>query len=238
MITWCCFNLRFLSSIQSVVNLRSSWEIWLTELNFCSEGFSEISFSYFSFVAFSYFSKGNWIWLTQIIRAYPGHNPPTFSCPCLSWKGGSREQVCVYRVQRILKGLEKWHSLELENSKPIPILCPIPKISETDTDTFFDTKIFRNRYRYFFRYQKFSKPIPIPSNKMEKFRNREVSKPKCHTLAFAILAMFKKTFEFWFVLSWVGCPATPWKLTSEFQLWKLISDSVNLKIWKCALLNN
>ena len=95
-------------------------------------------------------------------------------------------------------------------TKPIPILFSIPKIFETDTDTFFDTKIFRNRYRYFFRYQFFSKPIPIlfsipnffetntdtffdtknfrkpipiPSTKMEKFRNREVSKPNCHTLS-------------------------------------------------------
>ena len=68
-------------------------------------------------------------------------------------------------------------------SKPIPILFPIPKKIETDTDTFSDTNFFRNRYRYFFRYQKFPKPIPIPSKKMEKFRNREVSKPKCHTLS-------------------------------------------------------
>merc|ERR1712024_288462 len=67
-------------------------------------------------------------------------------------------------------------------SKPIPILFSIPKNFETDTDTFSDTKKNRNRYRYFFRYQKFPKPIPIPSKKMEKFRNREVSKPKCHTL--------------------------------------------------------
>merc|ERR1712130_447098 len=72
-------------------------------------------------------------------------------------------------------------------SKPIPnfpkpILFSIPKISETDTDTFFDTKIFRNRYRYFYRYQNFPKPIPIPLKKIKKFRNREVSKPKCQSL--------------------------------------------------------
>merc|ERR1712130_17099 len=69
-------------------------------------------------------------------------------------------------------------------SKPIPnfskpILFSIPKISETDTDTFFDTKFFRNRYRYFFRYQNFPKPLPIPLKKSksfetEKFRNRNV----------------------------------------------------------------
>ena len=116
------------------------WLNWI-----CSEGFLEISFSYFSFVAFSYFSKGNWIWLTQIIRAYPGHNPPTFSCPCLSWKGGLREQVCVYRVQRT------WKMTQFRIRK-----------FKTDTDTLSDTKNFRNRYRYFFRYQNFPKPIPIP----------------------------------------------------------------------------
>merc|ERR1712090_37776 len=44
----------------------------------------------------------------------------------------------------------------------------IPKIFETDTDTFFDTKFFRNRYRYFFRYQNFLKPIPIPLKKYRK----------------------------------------------------------------------
>ena len=33
---------------------------------------------------------------------------------------------------------------------------------ETDTDTFSDTKKNQNRYRYFLRYQFFSKPIPIP----------------------------------------------------------------------------
>ena len=71
-------------------------------------------------------------------------------------------------------------------SKPIPILFSIPIFFETDTDTFFDTKFFRNQYRYFFRYQNFSKPIPIPSKKMEKFRNREVSKPKCHTLGWIL----------------------------------------------------
>ena len=71
-------------------------------------------------------------------------------------------------------------------SKPIPILFSIPNFFETDTDTFFDTKFFRNQYRYFFRYQNFSKPIPIPSKKMDKFRNREVSKPKCHTLQLSL----------------------------------------------------
>ena len=44
---------------------------------------------------------------------------------------------------------------------PIPILFSIPEFFETESDTFFDTKIFRNRYRYFFWYQNFSKPIPI-----------------------------------------------------------------------------
>ena len=73
--------------------------------------------------------------------------------------------------------------------KPIPILFSIPIFFETDTDTFF-------------RYQKFSKPIPIlfsipkffetdtdTIKKLEKFRNREVSKPKCHTLVTAVLLL-------------------------------------------------
>ena len=46
-------------------------------------------------------------------------------------------------------------------SIPNPILFSIPIFFDTDTDTFFDTKILRNRYQYFFRYQNFSKPIPI-----------------------------------------------------------------------------
>ena len=52
-----------------------------------------------------------------------------------------------------------------------------------ETDTFFDTINFWNRYRYFFRYQNFPKPIPISLKKIKKFRNREVSKPKCQTLS-------------------------------------------------------
>ena len=55
---------------------------------------------------------------------------------------------------------------------PIPILFSIPNFFETDTDTFFDTKKNRNRYQYFYRYQNFSKPIPILSKNIEKFRNR------------------------------------------------------------------
>merc|ERR1719470_473069 len=57
-------------------------------------------------------------------------------------------------------------------------------------------QIFRNRYRDFFSDTKFSetdtetffpipnfpKPIPIPSKNCQKFRNREVSKPKCQSL--------------------------------------------------------
>ena len=41
-------------------------------------------------------------------------------------------------------------------------ICPHAlRALKGDTDTFSDTKFFWNRYRYFFRYQKFSKPIPI-----------------------------------------------------------------------------
>ena len=71
------------------------------------------------------------------------------------------------------------------------ILFSIPKFFETnikffETDTFFDTKNFRNRYRYFFRYQIFPKPIPILFS-IPKFsetdtdtikKNQKVSKPR------------------------------------------------------------
>ena len=80
-------------------------------------------------------------------------------------------------------------------AKPNPILFSIPIFFKTDFDTFIDTKNFRNRYLYFFRYQNFLKLIPIlfsmpkisetdtnTIKKMEKFRNQEVLKPKCHTL--------------------------------------------------------
>ena len=69
-------------------------------------------------------------------------------------------------------------------------------LTETDTKTFFRYQIFRNRYRDFFCETKFSetdtetffpipnfpKPKPIPSKNWQKFRNREVSKPKCQSL--------------------------------------------------------
>ena len=39
--------------------------------------------------------------------------------------------------------------------KPIPILFPIPKFSETNTDTLIVTYFFRNRYRYHLKTWKF-----------------------------------------------------------------------------------
>ena len=71
------------------------------------------------------------------------------------------------------------------------ILFSIPKFFETntkfsETDTFFDTKKFRNRYRYFFLYQIFPKPIPKLFS-IPKFsetdtdtikKNQKVSKPR------------------------------------------------------------
>ena len=54
-------------------------------------------------------------------------------------------------------------------AKPNPILFSIPIFFKTDFDTFIDTKNFRNRYQYFFRYQKFLKPIP--SKNIDKFWN-------------------------------------------------------------------
>ena len=72
----------------------------------------------------------------------------------------------------------------------------IPKIwTKPNPKLFSDTKFFRYRIRYFFRYQIFTIPNPIlftipnffdteseTTKKMEKFRNREVLKPKRHTL--------------------------------------------------------
>ena len=70
------------------------------------------------------------------------------------------------------------------------------KFSKTETETFFRDQIFRNRDRDFFRDQifletetetlfpkpNFPKPKPKPSKIWQKFRNREVSKPKCQSL--------------------------------------------------------
>jgi len=79
-------------------------------------------------------------------------------------------------------------------------LKPKPRLfSETkffETETFFPKPIFRNRNRdffprpnffetetdTFFPKQNFPKPKPKPSKIWQKFRNREVSKPKCQSL--------------------------------------------------------
>ena len=89
-----------------------------------------------------------------------------------------------------------WRNPKSEQNR-IQNFFPMPIFFDTESDTYFDTKFFRYRIQYFFWYQNFSKPIPIlfpipkisetdtdTIKKMEKFRNREVSKPKCHTLAF------------------------------------------------------
>ena len=58
-------------------------------------------------------------------------------------------------------------------SKPIPIVFSIPKIFKTDTDTFFAIpNFFETDTDTFSETNFFSKPIPIPSKNMEKFRNR------------------------------------------------------------------
>ena len=62
--------------------------------------------------------------------------------------------------------------------------------SEIESQTFSDTKLFWYWIRYFSRYQILTIPKPIlffdtkseTTKKMEKFWNREVSKPKRHTL--------------------------------------------------------
>ena len=75
------------------------------------------------------------------------------------------------------------HSLIYDfSSNMITAVCDdTQNLKETESETFFDTKFFWYRIRYFSRYQIFdteSKTI----QKMEKFWNREVSKPKRHTL--------------------------------------------------------
>ena len=60
--------------------------------------------------------------------------------------------------------------------KSIPILFNIKFFRKPIPILFFDTNFFETNT------DTFSKLIPIPSKKLEKFRNREVSKPKCHTL--------------------------------------------------------
>ena len=73
---------------------------------------------------------------------------------------------------------------------------PRPFFFETETETFFpkpnfpkpkprlfsETKFCRNRNRDFFPKPNFPKPKLKPSKIWQKFRNREVSKPKCPTL--------------------------------------------------------
>ena len=76
--------------------------------------------------------------------------------------------------------------------KPKPRLFFRTKFSETETETFFIDQIFWNRNRYFFFMTKFLEtetffprpnfPKPKPSKNWQKFRNREVSKPKCQSL--------------------------------------------------------
>ena len=44
-----------------------------------------------------------------------------------------------------------------------------PKYPKTESDTFSDTKFFRYRNRYFFRYQNFAIPNPKPPKKWKSF---------------------------------------------------------------------
>ena len=47
-----------------------------------------------------------------------------------------------------------WRNPKSERNR-IRNFFPIPIFFDTESDTFFDTIFFRNRYRYFYRYQKF-----------------------------------------------------------------------------------
>ena len=66
--------------------------------------------------------------------------------------------------------------------RPIPRLFLVPNFSETGSETFFGTNFFRDRFQDFFWYQIFSIPVPIPSKKLKKSREREFPGTGCHTL--------------------------------------------------------
>ena len=65
--------------------------------------------------------------------------------------------------------------------KPKPRLFPRPNFSETKTETFFPRP-------------NFPKPKLKPSKNWQKFQNREVSKPKCQSLAIRL----------WYDIMWYG----------------------------------
>ena len=47
-----------------------------------------------------------------------------------------------------------------------PTVCDeTQNLNDTDSEIFFGTKFFRDRFRDFFRYQNFPRPVPIPSKK-------------------------------------------------------------------------
>ena len=85
-----------------------------------------------------------------------------FKCPLLVPEGivCSKEFQCIVLHCTVSMRIAPLHRSVSDETK---------NLTETDTDTFF-------------RYQNFPKPIPIPTKKMEKFRNREVSKLKCQSL--------------------------------------------------------
>ena len=67
---------------------------------------------------------------------------------------------------------------KIEKTIPIPILFPVPYISNTDTGTFFGTKFFRYRFGDFFFDTKFDRygfgdifPVPNFSNTTRKMKN-------------------------------------------------------------------
>ena len=97
---------------------------------------------------------------------------------------------------------------------------PRQKFSETETETFFPRpNFFWNRNRDFF-----PKPKPKPSNIWQKFRNREVSIPKCQSL----LMRFEGTNYDVFSSSLI--PVTRW-----FSWTGYLGNSRVLGRWRCWL---
>ena len=102
------------------------------------------------------------------------------------------KQIHIFLIPIFFRNRYRYFFRYQKISKPIPILFPIPKKIETDTDTFSDNNIFSKPIPILFSIPKISETDTDTIKKMEKFRNREVSKPKCHTLTAMVMIIFMK----------------------------------------------
>ena len=68
------------------------------------------------------------------------------------------------------------------SSSPSPSVCDeTQNLNDTDSETFFGTKFFRDRFRDFFRYQFFSRPVSIPHKKVQNSRERDETRTQINT---------------------------------------------------------